>query len=332
MYSELRGSVPKISITFCQTLINRAWREIREQNLWSFNLFESAWITPPPINTGTVTTTQGFPTVTFDSTAKTAIAASVIANPYAPLTVQQFRPGTVAGIAGIYNIIAYNSGTGVATLDRIFADPGGAGQAFSIYQNYYTPPMADFLAWLSVRNMSMFLDMILTATKAEIDERDPQRSWYQFPTHVVPLYTDQRGAGTINASATLGYPMFELWGIPYNPFTYTCYGIRKGVPLVNPTDILPYQVGEDCVLARARYYAYEWAEANKDMTPRAVGPDFKFLMGQAESMYQKLLTKYRRQDKEYINNYFTVRQLGAASKMFGYFNTIAGVAGPYAQY
>jgi hypothetical protein len=110
-----------------------------------------------------------------------------------------------------------------------------------------------------------------------------------------------------------------------------CYGIRRGTDLAAPTDTVPIQIGEDLVLARARYYAYEWAEANKDQTPRAQGPDFRFLMGQAQDLYTKLLTKYRRQDKEFVNNWFTARQLGAASQLFGYYNTLAGVAGPYAQ-
>lgn len=333
MYTELRGCVPKLPIAYCKTIVNRAWRDVRESNLWSFNLYESAWITPPPINTGTCTTSQGSATVTFDSTAQAAIAAFLMANPYVTLTQMQFRPGTVAGIAGIYNIIAYSAGT--ATLDRIFADPGLTGAAYTIYQNYYVPPYQDHLAWISVRNMSMFLDMILTVTREQIDELDPQRSWYQFPTHVIPFEQDRRGFGTVNASPTIGYMMFELWGIPYNPFTYTCYGLRRGVDLVNPTDTLSFapgtSEGEEMIMARARYYAYEWAEANKDQAPRNQGPDFRFLMGEANNLYGKLLTRYRKQDKELVNNWFSVRRPGYASKAFGYYNTLASVAGPYTQ-
>lgn len=335
MITELRGCVPKLPIAYCKTLINRAWQDTREANLWSFNLYESAWITPPPVNTGTVTMTQGSASITFDATATAALNAMVAANPYVSVTQLQFRPGTVAGIAGIYNIIQYDSVSGAATLDRIFADPSGVGVTFSVYQNYYVPPFKDHLAWISIRNMSMFLDMILTATKEEIDELDPQRSWYQFPTHVIPFSQDTRGAGTPNASATLGYMMFELWGIPYNPFTYDCYGLRRGADLVNPTDTLPFQVGtsfgEELVMARARFYAYEWAEANKDAAPRNQGPNFQFLMGAANDTFKGLLVRYRKQDKELVNNWFSVRRPGYASKAFGYYNTLASVAGPYTQ-
>jgi len=330
MQNEIRGAVPKIPAAFCKTLINRSWREIREANLWSFNLFESSWITPPPITIGTATVTQGSANIQFDTTAIAAINAAQIASPYSLITQRQFRPGTVAGIGGIYNLISYSPITGAGLLDRIMADAGGSGMAFTIYQNYYTPPMKDFLNWISVRNMSLFLDMVLTATRAQVDAWDPQRSFYQFPTHVIPYQTDHRGEGTVNASATLGYPIYELWGVPVTPFVYTCYGIRKGTDLVQPTDTLPVAVGEDLVLAKAYQYAYEWAESHKDMTPRAVGPDFKFLMGAKQKEYGDLLTKYRRQDKEFINNWWLVRAPNGGAG-FGYFyNTVAGVASPNA--
>src|SRR5277367_2452589 len=126
--------------------------------------------------------------------------------------------------------------------------------------------------------------------------------------------------------------MFELWGQPVTPFTYMNYGLRRGVDLVNPTDTLPTQVPQELVLAKARYYAYEWAEANKDMSPRSSGPDYRFLMAQAESVYGKLLTKYRRQDKEYVDLWLVERNLKAAPWNIGQYNTIAQVASTGVQY
>lgn len=325
MQTELRGAVPKLPYSFTKTLINRAYRQIREQNLWSFNLFTSSWISPPPIiGVGGVTANQGFDSIQFDPTATSAINAWQLANTYALITTQQFRVAS----GGIYNIIQYDPTTGVATLDRPFADPSIADLAFQIYQLYYVPPMIDFLTWQSVRNPVMFIDLGLTMTRAQLDAMDPQRTWYQFPSQVVPFMIDNRGAGTANASATLGYPMFELWGQPVTPYTYQCYGIRKGTDLSAPTDTLPYQIGEDLVLAKAYEYAYQWAEANKDMTPRAVGPDFKFLIGKTQAEYKGLLTKYRRQDREFVDNYESIHGLltGALS---GIYNTISGVASPY---
>lgn len=252
-----------------------------------------------------------------------AIVAYLAANPYVLITQLQFR----IAVGGIYNIIAYNPGTGVATLDRPFADPGNAVAAYQLYQVYYVPPMKDFLCWLSVRNPTMFLNLGLNLTRSQLDAKDPQRTWYQFPSQVVTWGTDQRGAGTANASASLGYPLFELWGQPVTPFTYQCYGLRRGTKLVAPTDTLPPAVGEDLVLAKARELAYEWAEANKDMLPRGTGPDFRFLMGKAADEAKRLLIMYRRDDRGLIDNYFFVRGIDF-NQAYGIYNTLASVATP----
>lgn len=323
MWSEIRGSVPKLSINFAQSLVNRAWRQVRESNLWSFNLFESSWITPPLINAGTVTAVQGSNTLTFDPTiANPAILAAQAAQPYSPITIRQFR----VGIGGIYNIITYNFGTGVATLDRIFADPGGTNISYQIYQVYYTAPYADHRAWLSVRNPQMFIDLDLIRTRAQIDSMDPQRSWYQFPTCVVPFGRDERPG-----SATLGYPLFELWGQPVAPFTYQCYGVRNGLPFTLPTDTVPQPLDEELILCKARAYAYEWAEANKDMSPRSSGPDFRFLIGAVEKEFRDMKVTYRRQDRELVLNWFINRRNDFGGKNIGYYNTLAGFAGPSGQ-
>jgi hypothetical protein len=327
MVTELRGSVPKLPIAFAPTLINRAWGTIRRANLWSFNLFESSWITPPLINTGTVTATQGLATIIFDAAAITAINAAQIAQPYSLITQRQFR----IGVGGIYSLIAYNTGTGAATLDRIFGDPGGAGQAYNVYQLYYAAPFPDFRTWLSVRNPQMFIDLDLTTTRAEVDAMDPQRTWYQFPTRVVPYAIDNRGAGTSTPSATIGFPLFELWGQPIQLFTYQCYGIRNGADLVAPSDTLPFAVREETVIARAKDYAYEWAEANKDMSPRSTGPDFKYLRGATMAEYKELLQKDRQVDKDFVDNWLTSRMPGLAGNGIGFYNTLAGFAGPYSQ-
>lgn len=318
MSAELRGCVPKLSYSYARTLVNRAWKKVRESHLWSFNIFYSAWISPSMITTGTVAATTGSPNITFDANAIAAINAFQTANPYVLVTQLQFR----VPVGSIYSLIAYNSTTGAAILDTPFLDAGGAALGFQLYQLYYTPPMKDFLGWISIRNSQMFYSLELKHTRAEVDQRDPQRTVYLWPTWAVAWGIDQRGAGTPNASSTLGYPLFELWGQPVAPFTYQCYGIRRGTDLVQPGDTLPTQVGEDCVMALARVYAYEWAEANKDMTPRAQGPDFRYLMGASQSIYDGLLRQYRRQDKEYIDSYYSVDIREALTGRSGFSNTL----------
>ena len=321
MAAELVGSLPKMPYAYALTLINRAWKEIRESGLWSFNLYEQSLITPPIITAGTVTVTQGFPTITFDATAVAGILAAQIATPYSLITTRQFR----IAVGGIYNIVSLDPNfgvNGIATLDRIWGDTGGQ-LSYTIYQVYYTPQFSDHLRWMTVRNPIMFLNLNLTMTRSELDARDPQRLWYAWPTDVVSWGRDTRPG-----SPTAGYPLYELWGQPVNPFTYQAYGIRRGTDLVNPGDTLPVAIGEDCVLARARWYAYEWAEANKDMAPRAAGPDFRFLSEKSNTDYLRLRTIYRRQDRELVDNWFSIRGMAAPIFSLGHYNTMSGTAGP----
>ena len=318
LQAELRGCVPKIPFAYARTLVNRAWRVVRESHLWSFNLFQSSLVSPPLVNAGTVTTTQGANTVIFDATATAALNAS--SSLVSLVTQRQFRPSASPGIAGIYSIIAWDQ-VSTATLDRPMDDLGGTAIAYSVYQAYYTPPMSDFLKWITVRNLAWADWLDVDMTREELDKLDPQRSWVAQPTAIVSLGTDQRPG-----SPTLGWPMFELWGQPISPYTYQCYGLRRGTDLVNLTDTLPPSIDEALVLAKARYFAYEWAEANKDMSPRSSGPDFRFLMGAADSEYKKLLIQYRRQDKELVDNYYSIHRL---QRMWvPHYSTLSGTAGP----
>jgi hypothetical protein len=338
MAAEIRGSIPKLPYILARTLINRAYRQIRESNLWSFQLFEANWISPPLLNTGKVTTVVGSPNITFNADAIAAIQAAQIAQPYSLITARQFRIAS----GTIYNIIALDpafASNGIAVLDRIYADINSSNinAAYQIYQLYYPAQYIDVLSYLTVRNQDMFMYLNTTTTRKMIDAWDPQRTWYQFPTHVVPLGLDLRGQGVTDAagrslaSGTLGFPLFELWGQPVTGFTYQLYGVRRGSDLDQLTDTLPIQVGEDVVLARARAYAYEWAEANKAANPRDDGPDYKFLMKQTLDVYKDLLVRYRKQDKEFVDNWFSTRQSWAWPSGYGFYNTLAGTAGPYAQ-
>lgn len=326
MRTELRGQVPKLPFEFTKTLINRAYTDLRRQNLWSFQLFEGQWIAPPQVaSTGTVTTVQGSSSVTFDATATAAINALAASQPYSLITQRQFRIAS----GGIYNIWAWNSSTGVATLDRWYGEPSLTASQFSIFQCYYVPivansPIRDFRTWISVRDMQNFVDLYTERYQMrDIDVQDPQRTWYGIPSDVIPYQDDQNPT-----SPTYGSLMFFLWGIPTFNVNYQLYGIRHGVELVKPTDILPYVIGQDVVMARAKYYAYEWAEANKDTTPRNQGPDFKFLMGSANKEYSELFRKYRQLDRDRVDHWFATRTRSNYSKWLAFFNSQAGVASP----
>jgi hypothetical protein len=109
---------------------------------------------------------------------------------------------------------------------------------------------------------------------------------------------------------------------------YQLLYIDKLGPLVNPTDCLPPALGEDVVLAKARVYAYEWAEGNKGALDRNVGPDYRFLMGAAQKEYETLFKNYRREDRETVDNFFVTYRGSLYGRFWSNYNTIAGVANP----
>ncbi len=318
MTYELTGIVPKLPPDYAKTIINRAWMEVRRKSLWSFQLFDQNWTSPAVVNAGTVTVTQGSNQVVFDATAAAAIAA--IGLTPSSVTQRQFR----VGIGTIYNIWAYDAGTLTATLDRNYQEATGAGVAYDIYQCYYVVPYRDFLTFLSVRDIINFNHLILNKTRAWVDQRDPQRTIVYIPTHVVPYQRDNNPA-----SATYGYPMYELWAQPNYVITWQLWGIRRGADLSAPTDVLPPAIGEDVVMAKARALAYEWAMANSGDNPRDQGPNFAFLIGKAEKDFSDLWKESRRQDRETCDNWYSVRR-GAWSfpNDYGFYSSTAGFASP----
>lgn len=344
MVSELTGCLPRMSIDYARTIINRAYRDVRRKNLWSFQLAEANWVSPNLINAGFCFVTQGMNTVTFDAVASAAITAVALLPGAFPTNIiaRQFR----VGISTIYNIWQYAvDGNGIVTLtlDRPYTDvssialgwneggfnQGGwdAGQTptpYSIFQCYYAAPVQDFLTWINVRDILNFNDLVTTLTRKEIDERDPQRTIFYLPTHVVGYQADMNPL-----SPTYTYPTFEMWGQPQYPLVYQLYYIRKGQPLVNDTDMLPPALGEDCVMALARAYAYEWGESTKGDVPRNAGADFKFLIGAAMAQYRRLYSEYRQQDRETVDNWFEIRRHRSwLSNTDGYYNSIGQTANP----
>lgn len=320
MWTELTGVVPKIAPDYCQTLVNRAWRDVRRQNLWSFLMFESNWTSPAIINAGTVTTTQGVNTIVFDATAAAAIQAQALGPP-TPITQRQFR----IGVGTIYNIWAWDNGTLTATLDRNYQEASASGSGYQIFQCYYPAPIQDFWAWMDVRDIINFNDLVYTKPRSYFDERDPQRLIGTFPSHVAGYQYD------LNPNSnTYQYMMFELaLGVPQYQLTWQLAMIRKGSDLVNDDDTLPPAIGEDVVMALARAYAYEWAAANAGDNPRDQGPDWRFLIGNAKADYSRLFREYRRQDREIVDNFFTKRKTRWTwASAWGYYNSLSGSASP----
>jgi hypothetical protein len=325
LWNELTGLCAKLPPDYAGTLINRAWRDVRRQNLWSFLLFESNWTTPGIINAGAVTTVQGQNSITFNSAASTAILAQALGPP-TTIIGRQFR----VGVGTIYTIwgLANNAGIVTLTLDRNYQEPSGTNIAFSIFQCYYPAPYQDFWQWggggsTGVRDMINFNDLITSKSRGYFDQVDTQRSLYYIPTHVAPYTVDQNPA-----SPTFGWQLFEMWSQPQYTLTYQLWGLRKGTPLKLPTDTLPPQIGEDVVIALAEAYTWKWAEANWQ---RAWGqrPNFLALYRDSMTRYKQLFGEYRRQDRANVDQFKTrLNRSNAWPNVEGSYSSIAGYASP----
>jgi hypothetical protein len=325
MYSELSGCVPKIPVSYCKTLVNRAYKDIRRKNLWSFQLYEANWVSPALINAGSATTTLGSNQVIFDATASAALTPLILAGPFPTNLLQrQFRVGT----STIYNIwgTSVTGGILTITLDRPYADVPGTG-GYMVYQCYYPAPVADHWNFMGVRDIVNFNDLGTLLTREAINLRDPQRTIFYLPTEVV-YYRNEPNPN----SQQYGFPVYELWGQSLYVLTYQLYGIRKGAPLVNDSDTLPGPfgnpiIGEDCVMALARNYAYEWAEANKGDVPRNGGTNWPFLLGKSMADFNRLWKEYRKEDRETVDNWFEIRhRRGWLGILDGWYNSISGQA------
>lgn len=325
MAAEVHGCVPKIPYDYCKTLVNRAWRDVRRKNLWSFQLFDTNWVTSNLIgnisNSSPLScnVTQGNNQVVFNAAANTAIAA-IGPGPFPmPITALQFR----VGVSTIYNIWAYNNTSATATLDRPYTDTTANNSNFVIGSYYMTVPYSDFVRFLNVVDMLDFQVLDLSKNREWVAKQDPQLAQYFWPTHAVPYERELNSANN-----NYGYFRYLLWGLPQTSRTYQLLGIREGSDLINNGDTLPFCIGEDVVLSLAKCYAYEYAESSKGDNPRDQGPDWRFLIGTEQKNYDRLFREYRQRDRETVDNWFTVVRPGGFTYNAPFYTSIGSIAWP----
>ena len=105
------------------------------------------------------------------------------------------------------------------------------------------------------------------------------------------------------------YPMYEIWPAPLNGYTYVGTYYRSGMPFVNLTDTVQSPLGEDVVLAQAKYRSYEWCVANPDKVAKHEGSlrtgasGYQFLMGAAQKEKADLLNGYILMDETFSNRH-----------------------------
>lgn len=270
--SELIGSVPRLDYLNASRLVNRAWKLMQDQRLWSFNVITDGQVfAPSSISTGTVSAVFNSTTMTADATAITALNLVALSNPVLASPTfgvgRQIRLGAPAG--PLYTITAWD-GAGTITIDRPYGEVTVTGSTYSVYKAYYAPPLAagaaspTFIRYFSIVNEKAGYSIRgrrLNYTQAQINAIDPQRG-----ATGDPYITAFKGR---NSS---GQSVYEFYPNPVNVSTYLAqFQIRW--PGLSPTQDLPqmpYAIDE-LLLHRAKGLAGEWALSNVSTYPELAG-------------------------------------------------------------
>ncbi len=285
--AELAGTLPGLSPILCESYIARAWEEICAARLWSFLSRETAIPLPVQVIAGTVTATQFTTAITCNAAATAALTPLLTATP--PLVGRQIR---LQG-QSLYTITLAAGNPLVLTLDRVYQEASGAGQAYQVYQACIGTPASDFLRWTSLddyQNGYAIWGDRLTRSRIEFDRRDPQRQ-SQGLTYLL---------GQFKSTAGL-VPKWEFWPHPTSGQTFIAQYQSKGTApdYTDEASALPDTLPSGLVMIRALgWHAYPWIQANRGGFPRYAKVDFLSLITDAKNQYHRLLIDAKRVDDE----------------------------------
>ena len=309
MIQRLVLEVPLVPSAYAKTLINEALGLIYDQQMWSWQLQVSGWLTPgllfpggPGTSQGTVKVTPYSDQVIGDASASAAWQVYITNLANRPLFTQlQFR----SPFYSLYSIIKTDTISNppytTLTLDRPWMEPGGTAQTYMIYQAYFPVPVTDFKRFLAARDTTNNAPMdYWSKSQKDLSFEDPERTIFDDPAYFVPFQPDQRVG-----SATLGQMLYELWPHPLSVLPYTYNYLRRGPLLQKPTDTVPYPLTEEVVLWRAKECAYLWKESQKgeDMQ-RGSGADWRFLAQAASDEYKQVLKPVKDRDRDLVELYW----------------------------
>lgn len=300
LYSDLVGYVPKLPVQLAQTLVQQAWKDIRDARFWSFLIGQTFLNSPGIITAGTASVTQYSNLVTLDATASAAVTN--LSNPV--ITLRQFRQsgGAVFSIIGFDDTIPNAI---VLTLDSNYQDTTNPTASYQIYQCYYYPPSSDFKRWESIvqpDNAYQFVDV--NWTRKEIDRSDPQRA-----SQGLPYYMASYKMITVGNDDYV--PSFEMWPHPTSALGYFAIYQKAGLDFASNSDILPPQVSRETLSYRARYLAYEWAEANKGLHQELQATNWLALRSSVDRDYAESLATDEKNDEEtFLQNWVTLNYGG----------------------
>jgi hypothetical protein len=299
--NELLAHVQDLPPLLAGKLVQRAWSEVRSRRHWSFLLADGQLFSPAEINTGTFSVTQFSATAQADADAITALAS--VSNPAITTRQSRFAGGP------LYEISAYNPGTGAMTLNRIYREESNSSSTYSVYRAYYGPPLldatgvedTDFLRWVAITDpANSYWFTRLYGTRQELDLIDPQRaSTGSFPFGMYSFKTNSSGV-----------PRFEMWPHPVAERSYRAVYQKRGTNL-EEGESLPPQIPEDLILTRALARACNWAKMNVGVYPTLRGVGWGDAAIEHQRNYLDLLKRAERDDEEAFLQYWLLRDMPA---------------------
>ncbi len=315
--TQLMGEIPGLPFLFARKYINQALDAISRTRLWSWNVNDGIIISPGLLTTGTVDVTNFSNQVQFDSVAQAAIATTSF-NP--PITQRQFR--TMGG--PIYNLVGYDSGTGIGTLDRLYIANTATQQEFQIYKCYYgapsidgVTPNIDFLRYLTINdpiNGYTIADKRLTMDRTALNRRDPMRGAQGQPYYTAtyrPGPNLMNVDGSIPRSPTDGMMQYEWWPHPTTAQAYLVQYERQNLTL-GPADYLPNQCPPLLLQYKVDEFAYRWAAQNMARIPELKGINWMAMVLEVQAKFKVEMVEAKRNDTEILT---TILRPGTAGIM-----------------
>ncbi len=216
--------------------INEIVRQVYAKRTWYGLYVKGQVVCPSATNGGQATVTLGSPTVTGTNTSWTQA-----------LVGQQFRLGLNTPPYTIIQVDALSTPQAL-TLELPWGGPFPPGQTtmtagYTILQMYYN--LGANLRFLKqMVNFVMGFKMWLNLTQDYLDNRDPWRSYQNFPWGVAPLPTDPNGNYIV-----------ELWPAPVSAQCLPWRGYITPPNLQKDLDTLPAYIRCDVILKEARCWA-----------------------------------------------------------------------------
>lgn len=228
------GAHSQITLADINGILADDHRELGTNFQWSFRRREYSFATTAPYAIGTVTVTQGSPTV---QGAGTAWDATMVG-----------RGVRITGELSFFWVGAVNVGLQQLTLadaqgaSQNWPQPTSSGQAYTIFQHQYPFPSGLAIVRRAIRDWPL-----RESTIEQFDSEDPNR--------IAPGQPDRYALARSNVMAGVETTYLELYPVPNAIYQYRVPGLIDPPELVNATD-LPVCPSEPLIWRAAAEAAY----------------------------------------------------------------------------